>query len=485
MKNIIYSKFSNDRSVETSIITDIVEDGQKKYVVKKAASPKSQAHIDNMYKCCNALKTQFKDTKLNITNCLIQNQNLVFDYVDGESFEEIVDNYLLNFGKDQAIELIESYLSLIKSVMSSEKFEMTDSFKKVFGEVKFTKEYKSAVVSDIDMVLQNVIISENSGYLIDYEWTFNFPIPVDYIIFRILHYYVLTSPSRQILQEYYETYFDQKERNTFEAMEHSFQTYVKGTSISLSDFYVNGIGKGRYNAAELIESTRKIVKIYADYGNGYTEADTQNKYMINNNHDQYFINIDVDKNVSSYRIDPTENACIIGDIHVSDENNKNISFTIKGECFDSNMYICENDPWIEIIINEINVQKLQISFLMIEDCDKILKFVKSDLIFRKEQQEKNDDLNRNLQDVMNRNDNLDKELQKAIDDNLRLSEDLKNSQNNVSNLSEQNAELIQTISELQNANQMILNSASWKISKPIRVVGNITKKITGMVSTKK
>ena len=38
-------------------------------------------------------------------------------------------------------------------------------------------------------------------YLIDYEWTFDFPIPVKYVIYRIIHYYIECNSIRKKIKE--------------------------------------------------------------------------------------------------------------------------------------------------------------------------------------------------------------------------------------------------------------------------------------------
>ena len=45
-------------------------------------------------------------------------------------------------------------------------------------------------MTDIDMIPQNIIISDTEAVLIDYEWTFTFTVPVDFVIFRFLYYFL-------------------------------------------------------------------------------------------------------------------------------------------------------------------------------------------------------------------------------------------------------------------------------------------------------
>ena len=449
MKHVIYSKFSNDRSREFSIVTDIVEDEQKKYVIKKATTHQSQRHIENIYKWHDLLAKQFENTKLVVAPCKLENGQLVSEYMQGNSLEDIVDDYLMKEGPEKAIEVIEAYLNLIREKMSLLDFEKTDAFEKVFGDVVLEKKYKAGYVSDIDMLLGNVIVSNDQWSLIDYEWTFDFSIPVDFVIFRVLHYYVLTSQSRQCLKAYYEHYFSVDELRTFETMERCFQQYVKGDTVPMRDLFENGIGKGRINAVQMIDSARKVVKIYADSGSGYNESNTEQRYMINDNHEQYTLNIVVAEGVINYRIDPTESACILSDIHVTDENGRNIAYTVSGSAFEDGMYICDDDPWIEVSVKDRKLNKLNISYSVTADNGNIMKFIKAEAKYRKDQEERNNAL-------MKENFDLKVALQETKNDNIALNH---------------------TIGDLQVANQTILNSTSWKISKPVRSAGIAARKV--------
>ena len=56
-------------------------------------------------------------------------------------------------------------------------------------------------VTDIDFICRNVILGHPST-VIDYEWCFDFPIPVSYLVYRILHYYIYGKGSRAVLEKY-------------------------------------------------------------------------------------------------------------------------------------------------------------------------------------------------------------------------------------------------------------------------------------------
>ena len=75
------------------------------------------------------------------------------------------------------------------------------------------------------MILSNVILGERWN-LIDYEWTFPFMIPTNYIIYRVLNYYLFGASHREKLHKYdlFNKYgIRESEITEYERMEKSFK----------------------------------------------------------------------------------------------------------------------------------------------------------------------------------------------------------------------------------------------------------------------
>ena len=93
------------------------------------------------------------------------------------------------------------YLDTVKDTGDQTDFHMTEEFCRIFGSPRLPRGLKSLAVTDIDMVLANVIV-ENGWNLIDYEWTFEFPIPLSFVLFRIIHYYMEIGEIRSCVKEW-------------------------------------------------------------------------------------------------------------------------------------------------------------------------------------------------------------------------------------------------------------------------------------------
>ena len=56
--------------------------------------------------------------------------------------------------------------------------------------------------ADIDLIFSNILLTEDGKrHVLDYEWTFEFPVPAGFLAYRAIHYYFETSAKRKILKE--------------------------------------------------------------------------------------------------------------------------------------------------------------------------------------------------------------------------------------------------------------------------------------------
>ena len=96
------------------------------------------------------------------------------------------------------VEKIKEYVSIIESGIGEKTFKSTEDFIKVFGDVNLPISLRAGEVNNIDLVFNNIIVGEKWN-IIDYEWTFDFLIPFNYIIYRAVHYYIYSSSKRNEL----------------------------------------------------------------------------------------------------------------------------------------------------------------------------------------------------------------------------------------------------------------------------------------------
>ena len=200
MNEVIYTKFSSERDPRFAIRTDIVrgEDGRR-FLKKTALFPEGDAHIERMERAAAELGELFKDTPIRPCPAFAESsaegagerRSLCFTYLEGrETFVRRI-NRLRSEGKaGEADSQIRAAASCVFE-RATVPFTVTDEFTGVFGQPALPEGLLCLPVTDIDIVADNLLVSDGSDTidLIDYEWTFFFPIPVRFVLYRTLHYY--------------------------------------------------------------------------------------------------------------------------------------------------------------------------------------------------------------------------------------------------------------------------------------------------------
>lgn len=174
MERILYTKYSNERTAQFAIRTDIVEKDGSRQVRKKAYYEAGKPHIRKIYEAYEQLSCSFSSTRLLINQCRWEEDGIYLEYLKGQTLQEELDRLLEKRKIEKFQKILREYMELILQTAEN-PFCMTEEFRKVFGDVKLREGFYSAPVTDIDMVLSNIFIDEKGEWtLIDYEWTFLF-----------------------------------------------------------------------------------------------------------------------------------------------------------------------------------------------------------------------------------------------------------------------------------------------------------------------
>ena len=233
---IVFSKYSNDRRPELAVRTDIVEEGGVRKVVKTPAGPAAKAHINTIARAEKSLGELFGKSVFSANRGRINGESLELEYLEGRTLEEEFDD-LLN-DKARAAEAVTSFLKQIEQLADT-SFEACDDFRKVFGDACPAEGVPAVSVADIDLIPGN-IIDNGKWIVIDYEWTFFFPVPVSFLIWRSLYYYIHTSGKRLWLEDeglYGLFGIGRDLYELYEKMEAAFQHYVDGERKPLRQLY--------------------------------------------------------------------------------------------------------------------------------------------------------------------------------------------------------------------------------------------------------
>lgn len=289
------------------------DEGQR-YVEKRALTKAAVPHVSRISELSGRLSEMYRG-RLKINRCVKTNITgaVRMEYLTGETFEEYLDRILAKQGPDACGKALLEYLDLVVPKELEITFEMTDSFRETFGEIpgeiygEISGEYgihslKTLPVSDVDLIPANVIRSGGDCTLIDYEWSFDFPVPSDFLRYRILFYYLRPENDRQRLAQsgiWQKAGLTGQKRKIFASMEDSFQRWLTRDNTPVRDLRA-GISSG---AAHTGDGDRRLRVYYParDGSENYSELRSSDYRMRDG---KLSADLEVPPGMTGIRLDP-------------------------------------------------------------------------------------------------------------------------------------------------------------------------------------
>ena len=237
MSELRFVKYNRTRQEKFQIKTQILEEDKTLFVEKTALCEEGIPHIRSFNEKYNLLTSQNDSIKLVKPEVSEDGRTARFAYLKGRTMAELLGEELASGGIVDAVKRGMELIYDIKPEFISD-FHVTPEFKEVFasaGEpVEVEEGGPSYAASNIDALFENMLVTEEGGYALDYEWVFLFPVPAGFVKYRTLHYFY-----RQFKSIIGEKFGDQasflkefgiEERllPLYEKMERSFQEYVHG-----------------------------------------------------------------------------------------------------------------------------------------------------------------------------------------------------------------------------------------------------------------
>lgn len=520
MEKVIYSKFSNEREGRFNIRTDIVKDEEgNKYIIKSATEKESQQHVDNLIKWNQGLLKSFEGTVFVPNKAEKIEKGVKLEFLQGKTLEEVLDECINEDKRIQAFEIIDKYVSEIRKAFGKDKFEKSADFQKIFGDVKLAEGLRGNAVVDIDLIFQNIIVDNETWNVIDYEWTFECCVPVNFVIYRALFYFTYMVEKRKKFlggDIYQKCGITDVEVEVYAEMEKKFQMYVSGNGKSLIELQ-NEVGKRKIRMDEILCSAQNseainTIQIYQDTGNGWEESKSCFIRFKPYAEEIHVIDFAVERNVRAIRIDPALKSCAVevSKFYSNDDENANINYITNGFCLKQNVILFEkDDPQIIITEVEKDIRRIHLE-LRISDIDK--KIIK-DIVYETdlkskviEENERNIVINQSK--IQEQRNEIEKqkirieEQKKQIEEQKRQIEELYGEiEKKKLEISEQKSKIAYNVLEAQKyaeiiaeKEQMIADkerhiqnlsatiflmetSVSWRITRPVRLAGRVLRKI--------
>lgn len=304
-----YVKINSDRNDKFQISTAFIESNNQKYVVKAPVSKAAISHIRNLH----GIEMNSDNDRYCYLKGEYNGNSLKYIFLKDETLDDIIEKCIEREDIAGVAECLDNMFDCLLNSQSQMLRYDTEQFINVFGDTKLENNNVRCVKpANIDLICSNVFICDSVYTIIDGEWTFDFGVPIAFIIWRSLnelfyaHKGLSKIISREMLNEKYGITADDevvyKEWNRFFTLEYvganKLECVAKNKyQISLDDVLKKEREKNRINSS-----------LYFDYGDGFKE---DNKLYSENelSNGEFEIKYDVKnfENVRRLRWDPTEN----------------------------------------------------------------------------------------------------------------------------------------------------------------------------------
>lgn len=231
MENTIYAKYSRERRRNFQISTSILEDENKKRsVIKKALHPEACEHVLSMARNAGKLQNMYETSGLLVCPCKRKDDYSVeFSYINGKNMDQLLTEHIDQGDFEQVRKDVQFLWDVLRKAPDIQTFEPSQGFREIFGEPLLPEGMLASPLSNLDMVFSNILILEQY-VLTDYEWVFDFMIPISFLFARslFLHGKFQTLPEERKAELYAIGGVKLGEIPLYHQMEVAFQKYVTG-----------------------------------------------------------------------------------------------------------------------------------------------------------------------------------------------------------------------------------------------------------------
>lgn len=188
---IQYAKISSNRNKQFRIVTTIETIDGNTFVRKKALGTAADQYIEHLGHNYDVMKSKSGDVPFRFANSMIKNRTFISEYLPFPSLDSEFRHHIDNGDLKQAHTLLDTVIKHIAQLPQYPK-DPDELARKRYQSVFDATFHKSTRFIDfgyLDFNLDNILRDgDGTLYLIDYEWVFDFPLPQELIIGRMLYY---------------------------------------------------------------------------------------------------------------------------------------------------------------------------------------------------------------------------------------------------------------------------------------------------------
>ena len=325
-EELLFLKYSVERDEKYRIRTEIVKKSDGTKVVKKVPyTEAAKAHVEKIKHWETVLNEQYKSADVSVNKCTLTEEGVEFEFLKGETLEDVLDEYLAKDDLAGFIGEIQKYADKLEQLVNQG-------------------------ANNIDLIFSNIILIDEKWNVIDYEWTFEAEVPLKFILHRAIVLYFeqkkyLSLQCGDVCRMLGITEADQER---FLEMEHQLQLHLLGDTKTMAALQHEYAGKIIDLKEILYRAHQPEMKIYQDFGQGFTE---ENSYVMEVKDDFYGrrrFTLIVPQGVTALRLDPCEEPCMVTVNRILGECGGSYELNLghNGKAYEKSILYTTTDPQI-------------------------------------------------------------------------------------------------------------------------------------------
>ena len=182
-EEILYVKLNQGRKEKFRLLTRIVRENGEVRAEKEAMVPQAEEFVEKLEKL--GTESTGSDKYRNLP-CKVENGKISYPLLTGKTLHQEIAE-LAHKGEIEEIKpLLKKFYQEFFGARKVMDYR-TEEFCEVFGDYPGRSDYECVCPANVDLICSNIFMGENGNQIIDYEWMFDFPVPVNFIMWRLIH----------------------------------------------------------------------------------------------------------------------------------------------------------------------------------------------------------------------------------------------------------------------------------------------------------
>lgn len=192
---VVFSQTASSRSDKYKIRTKGVMSTKDKTIkfIKEPVLEEAETHMQKMEETYNSLVAKIGESDLiNVAKPSERTMNggLVYEQIKGVSLDEILLDKIINNDQEGAKRLVSKYMEILDALSNDAPSSKVNNTIFRNTHMKIFSRDRLVIFGIFDLNFDNIIIDLNGEWwLIDYEWSYDCPLPIDYIAHRAYYYF--------------------------------------------------------------------------------------------------------------------------------------------------------------------------------------------------------------------------------------------------------------------------------------------------------